>query len=439
MTAFTQIEEWVKDQWTKSILGDKRRNKRIIKLANNMIKCPDKSLPVQNKGFWSETKAGYRFLNTDDITHENLQQEHWKNTQMAIASVEKNTILYIQDKTELDYSNLKKTNGLGYIGDHNGKGILAQSILAVAYDRNSPSIMGLAYQKVWTRLLKSRRTNETRYQRHKRGTEADYWVECLNTIERPNNSDQKHVAVGDRENDIYKFIKNCKEKSWDFLIRATGARSILTTTGEKILLSKFARSLKSQGSKEIELRARKDRPARKVLLHIGWDKIKIITPKNGFSKSDYQEIDAWCLRIWENAPDGLEWILLTNLSIESLDDAYEKIEWYELRWLIEEYHKCLKSGCSIEKSQLQSAKGLFSLLGIIGILATKLLEMKFLVREEPDVLAKEHIPIMPLTMLCSQFNLSPHDITNRQFWHKLAGLGGFLGRKSDGEPGWQTL
>ena len=74
MTAFTRVEEWVKDQWTNSTLGDKRRNKRIIKLANNMIKCPDKSLPVQNKGFWSETKAGYRFLNTDDITHENLDK-----------------------------------------------------------------------------------------------------------------------------------------------------------------------------------------------------------------------------------------------------------------------------------------------------------------------------------------------------------------------------
>ena len=156
----------------------------------------------------------------------------------------------------MDYSNLKKTNGLGYIGDHNGKGILAQSILAVAYDRNAPSIMGLAYQKVWTRLLKSRRTNETRYQRDKRGTEADYWSECLNTIERSNNSDQRHVAVGDRENDIYKFIKNCREKSWDFLIRATGARSILTK-GEKILLSKFARSLKSQGSKRDRIESSK--------------------------------------------------------------------------------------------------------------------------------------------------------------------------------------
>ncbi len=438
MTAFTPAEEWAKDQWIDSALGDKRRNKRIMKLASDMIKHPEESIPTQNNGAWSGTKGAYRFLDTSAITHENLQQEHWKNTQVAVANVEKDTVLYIQDKTELDYSNLKQTKGLGYIGNHKGRGIMVQSILAVAYDK-TPSIMGLSYQKAWARETKSRKKSETRCQRLKRATEADYWTDCLNTIERPHNSNQRHVAVGDRENDIYKFIKCCAEKNWNFLIRATGTRAILSSDGEKIILSKFARKLKSQGAKEIELRARDGKPARKVLLHIGWEKIKIIPPHNGFSKSEYQEIDIWCLRVWEDAPDGLEWILLTNLPIENLDDAYEKIQWYQLRWIIEEYHKCLKTGCSIERSQLQSAKRLFNLLGVLGILATKLLEMKYLVREQPDVPAKEHIPTLQLTMLCSYFKLSPQDITNRQFWHKVAGLGGFLGRKSDGEPGWQTL
>ena len=404
-----------------------------------MIKSPDKSLVAQNNGFWSETKAAYRFLNTRNITHENLQKEHWKNTQEAARKVAENTVLYIQDKSELDYSNLKKTKGLGFIGNHCGQGINMQSILAVSYDRSSPRILGLAYQKAWCREVKSHKKTESRSQLYKRPTEADYWIECLNTIERPKSTSQKHVAIGDRENDIYKFIKYCKDTNWDFLVRAIGSRIILTEDGRKIVLDKFARSLESRGSKEIELRAREDKPARKVLLHIGWEKIKVITPKNGFAKRAYEEIDVWCLRIWEDIPQGLEWLLLTNLPIKNIDDAYEKIEWYELRWLIEEYHKCLKSGCRIEKSQLQSAKGLFNLLGILGVLATKLLEMKFLVREQPNELAKEHIPIMPLTILCSHFNLSPKEITNRQFWHKVAGLGGFLGRKSDGEPGWQTL
>ena len=29
--------------------------------------------------------------------------------------------------------------------------------------------------------------------------------------------------------------------------------------------------------------------------------------------------------------------------------------------------------------------------------------------------------------------------TVRGFWRSLARLGGFIGRKSDGEPGWQTI
>ena len=438
MTTCIVALNWVKQQWSNSDLGDKRRNKRLIKLANNMINKSDQSITKQNQ-VWSDIKGAYRLLSSDHVTHQKLQKDHWENTQQAAHEVDEGTgVLHIQDKSELDYSSLRKTEGLGFIGNHKGRGISIQSILSVTYNRVTPRVLGLDYQKAWVRSKKSRKAEEKRSQLYKRSKESDYWIECLDKIER-GNTPQKHVTVGDRENDTYAFLKYCKRTKWHYVVRSPGSRSILTNENKRIILKKFARSLPSQGTIEIELRTRNNEPARKILLHLAWEKIRVIPPRNGTLKKDYDEIDAWCIRVWEDVPDGLEWILLTDMPIEKFDDALEKIEWYKLRWLIEEYHKCLKSGCSIEKSQLKNVKRLLNLLGILGVLAVKILELKYLVRDEPDKLAKEHIPTLPLKLLCAKFELSPDTITSQQFWHKIASLGGFVGRKSDGEPGWQTL
>ena len=123
----------------------------------------------------------------------------------------------------------------------------------------------------------------------------------------------------------------------------------------------------------------------------------------------------------------------------NIEDALEKIDWYSNRWLIEEYHKCLKTGCAIEKRQLRTKEGLLAMLGFLGIVATRLLELKFIARRDPNNLAKNHIPPIDLQIICSHFRLQKDHITLQQYWHKVAALGGFIGRKSDGDAGWQTL
>lgn len=88
---------------------------------------------------------------------------------------------------------------------------------------------------------------------------------------------------------------------------------------------------------------------------------------------------------------------------------------------------------------LQSAQGLLAILGMLGVIATKLLDIKFLARQHATELAQNYVPSLSLKLICSRYKLNIKTITMRQFWHKVAGLGGLLGRKSDGEPGWQTL
>jgi len=122
-----------------------------------------------------------------------------------------------------------------------------------------------------------------------------------------------------------------------------------------------------------------------------------------------------------------------------VQSAVEKAQWYSYRWIIEEYHKCLKTGCSIEKRHLQSAKGLMALVGILGVIAIKLLELRSISREAEETQAEEVVPEIFIRVLTRKLGLKDNSITIKGFWKHVARLGGFIGRKSDGDPGWQTL
>ena len=117
------------------------------------------------------------------------------------------------------------------------------------------------------------------------------------------------------------------------------------------------------------------------------------------------------------------------------------IGYYELRWLVEEYHKALKTGCCVEKRQLKTAARLEALVGLMSVVAVRLLRLKSLARTDPDVPAKRVVPNIWLVMLkAARRGLDRvHDLTVGQFYREVAKLGGFLGRKSDGQPGWITI
>ena len=149
-------------------------------------------------------------------------------------------------------------------------------------------------------------------------------------------------------------------------------------------------------------------------------------------------------QIEENAPQGvapIRWVLLTSLPVVTFDDAYTIIGYYELRWLVEEYHKALKTGCRTESRQLKTASRLEALVGLTSVVAVRLLQLKSLARTDPNVPAQRVVPGAWLKMLkLARKNLTRvHDLTVGQFYREVAKLGGFLGRKGDGEPGWITI
>ena len=135
----------------------------------------------------------------------------------------------------------------------------------------------------------------------------------------------------------------------------------------------------------------------------------------------------------------MQWLLLTSEQVETAADAQRIVDWYGLRWWCEDYHKCLKSGCSVQRAHLDEADDIRRLLGVLAPVAVRLLQLRQAARLTPDTPAEEVVEPLMLRVLCLYQKLPTTKMTIREFLRQVAQLGGFLGRKSDGEPGWQTL
>ncbi len=142
---------------------------------------------------------------------------------------------------------------------------------------------------------------------------------------------------------------------------------------------------------------------------MAWSPIIIQPPQTGPERKQ-QPISGWCLRCWEDGGE-LEWILFTTLRVSDAADALTQLDWYACRWVIEEYHKCLKSGCAIEKRQLETGKGLVTLLGFLCVVAVRLLQLRTISRSQPEVKASEFVPELVLNVLVAKLGLFSNDLT----------------------------
>jgi Transposase Tn5 dimerisation domain len=202
----------------------------------------------------------------------------------------------------------------------------------------------------------------------------------------------------------------------------------------------WVRRLPAQTETAIDLRGRAEQPPRTVHLQVAWSAVTLCPPRHGQERQQ-EPVAGWCVRCWETGQrkNALEWVLFTTVPVTEAASALERIEWYRWRWVVEEYHKALKTGCAVEQRPLQSAPGLRALLGFLAIVAVRLLQLRTVARTAPDTPATQVIEPEFVETMVRLRGGSADRMTAEQFWRTLAGLGGFLGRQGDGDPGWQTL
>jgi hypothetical protein len=245
--------------------------------------------------------------------------------------------------------------------------------------------------------------------------------------------------VADRESDIYEVFGRCRERQFDFLIRANQARAL--AEDDRSVFQAVAAG-QSMGCLQIALRSRPGVAARTATLEVRTITVKLRGPYRPGGATPPVEVNV--VEAHEvNPPKGVQairWVLLTSLPIHNLKAALQAVSLYACRWLIEEYHKALKSGAQIEQRQLEKRRRIEVLLGILAVVALRLLDTKLLVSSSPER------PVLPgeigpeaLLLLEAKFGKPKHSWTHPHLLVCLARLGGFLARKHDGDPGWQTI
>lgn len=438
---FEDFEKWAQEQWGTADLGDPRRTARAVKVGAAVAAQPAASLPKQLPE-WRELKAGYRLFDQKGVTHSALSQPHWELTRQAASVSTGPVVLFVQDKSDLDFSHHPATSGLGHVGKF-GQGMLLQSCLAICPQASAPQILGMAAQQVWLRKHPKRKGRETSSQRRQRERkESEVWAGLLKQIGCGPLSGlgRRYVSVGDRESDIFSYVRQAQAQRWDVLLRVAQNRVLLTPQGDRAKLLDWARSLPAQTTKQVSLRGRDGQPQRELELQVAFSALKLCAPQQGPERKQ-EPIAGWVVRCWAEGEEDLEWVLFTTVPVLNKEQALQIIEWYELRWVIEEYHKCLKTGCAMEERQLETAARLQALLGLLAVVAVRLLQLRTLSRTDPSRPALEIVPQLLVQAVKQRLNLKPSvaEMTIREFFHGVARLGGFIGRKSDGDPGWQTL
>jgi hypothetical protein len=432
------IEGWAVEQFGTVELGDKRRTQRAVNMAQAMARRPADGLAKQMAG-WNEQRGAYRLLDNEAVSHEALSGPHWQQTR-AQAGQAGPVVLMVQDITELDYSGHGATAGLGPIGDHRGRGLLVHNTLAI--EPGERRVVGLAYQQVWTRDVVAHKGTESRTQRRARtNRQSQRWVNAVKVIGTPPVG-VRWVHVGDRESDIFPFFEECQTARVDFCIRIKQNRRVgdWTVDDPRYLLDQ-ARQLPAMGERRLELPAKPGQAARTADLRVSWQAVSFRSPSD--RPGEPTTLSAWVVRTWEPTPPAdvtpIEWLLLTSVPVLTLQDALERIDWYSCRWIVEEYHSCLKTGCAVEHSQLQHAQRLQRLLAFVSLLAVRLLQLRDLSRTAPHLLARQVVQGVLVQIIAYRTHTDPNTMTLATFWRDVAAIGGFPGRKSDGQPGWKRL
>mgnify|MGYP001766048834 CR=1 FL=1 len=430
--AACEPQAWAGQQWADVQLGDVRLARRAVELGCRMARAPSASLPAQMQQP-ALLKAAYRFMANGRVSHASLSQPHWQQTRQVAG--QQPCVLLVQDGTELDYTHYGRTMaGLGVVGTGRfASGLLLHTTLGIV--PGSRQVLGLLHQQVHRRHLIPPGTH--RRQRPKAERESRVWGEALRAIGGP-PAGVRWVVVADRGADDITFLLTCQAQGCDVNLRIRQNRRLITEDGSVRYLLPTVRAWPEQVRKTVDIRGRGGRPARQATVAVSYGQVQVrIKPQQGDS------LALWIVRAWEATPpadgEALEWLLATTVPVATAADALERLDWYTARWLVEDYHQCLKTGCAIEQRDFEEAVRIERLLGFLAIVAVRLLQLRESARQEPNAPALATVAPLFVHLLAAKLRLAGNTITLRQFWRGVAQLGGFRGRRSDGDPGWKTL
>lgn len=433
--------DWAEQEFGGAELGDQRLNQRLLTLARDFYARPQARLPQACQSP-AKTKAAYRFFQHRETQMEPLLEPHYEATRQRLA--DQPVVLAVQDSTSLNYSTHPATEGLGPIGSK-AEGVIGLWLHSTMAFNLEGTPLGLLDVQCWAR---DGATFGKKHQRKQRPIEEKESWKWLKSFQRVTEVQRclpatQLVSVGDRESDIYELFQLA-------LADPHGPRLLIRAEQDRLMAEGQGHLWRSlgqqplQGIQPIQVPRRGAQPARQARLEVHFAHVTLQPPQG---KEQLGPLTLWAVLAQEvEAPSGvkpLRWMLLTTCRVDSFEAACEKLRWYTLRWGIEVYHRTLKSGCQIEQRQLGTADSIEACLAIDLVVGWRIFHLAKLGREIPDVPCTLYFEEAEWKALVAYVNKNPlppnQPPSLRQALRLVATLGGFLERKSDGEPGTQTL
>lgn len=430
-------------------LGDVRLNKRLGKIVEAVEKQPGVGFP---KALVTDADAEgfYRFLSNQKVTCESLQQPHREATAGRAGKFDE--VLVLHDTSVFAFTGDKKRKGLGKLRK-SGHGFLGHfSLVLSATDQPEP--LGVIS------CIPVVRDEETTGEKRKRGVpyrearagkcESTRWLDGVDkAAELLSHSRMIHVA--DREADDYALLSKIVGLKGRFVIRDSRNRNLDAEKCGYSRLDTFLAQCKGvctrsvhlsrHGKKPGERKGSQPRDDREAQLTFSAGAVDLLRPRSQ-TQILPESLHINVVHVMELDPpadmEPVDWTLFTTEPIRTQKQVLKVVDFYRARWVIEEYFKALKSGCSYLKRQLESRTTLLNALAILTPIAWNMLRMRSLSRLEVDVpaavvLTERQIAILQALPATKSMKLD----TVREVLLAVARLGGHL--KHNGDPGWQTI
>ena len=434
-------KDWAEVEFGRARLPDERLRKRLLTMARDLYARPQAQIPEACQSR-AKTKAAYRFLDHPETSMDILLEPHYQATRQRLT--EEKIVLAVQDSTSLNYTAHPATDDLGPLSTRvdGSMGLWLHNTMAFSVE-GTP--LGLLDVQCWARDAQEFGKHHQRKQRPIEQKESYKWLKSFQQVATAQRSspDTLLVSVGDREADIYELFELALKdpRGPKLLVRAEYDR--LLADGQGHLWPMVASQLVA-ATQDLQVPRRGAQPARVAHLELRFAPVRLKPPQR---KAHLPSLNLWAVLAQEvnalPAVKPLRWMLLTTCEVTSTVGAIEKIDWYRLRWGIEVYHRTLKSGCKIEERQLGTADRIETCLAIDLVVAWRIFHLAKLGREVPDVPCTVFFEEFEWKALHTHITKTPvppaEPPTLREALRMVATLGGFLGRRGDGEPGTTTL
>lgn len=423
--------------------GDRRLSKRLGRIVDELSAAPGDSFP-QAFGDDGQLEAGYRFFRNRKVTVQAIVEPHIE------ASIERavgaDCVRILHDTSEFEPKDGIQRDGFGPFRGR-GNGFFGHFALAASADdqRQPFGVVGL---QLFSRAV--RRKGE-----HKKTTgenvESRRWGALVDDVERQLAGRTMAIHIMDRQADSYELMAELTGRA-AFVIRAFQDRVVELGELERGKLFDVSERSKPVFQREVPLsrrhkprepwtaRQHPPRESRTAMLSFSSTTATIRRPSSARVATPTLSINI--VRVWEPNPptevEPVEWLLLTSLPVESVDQVTAVVDHYRARWLIEEFFKALKTGCRVEYRQLETAHGFQNALATFVPIAWRLLLLRHTSRHAPEQPAQTVLTESQLAVLTRLKRARlPRRPTARDAMLAIARLGGHL--RSNGEPGWQVL